>query len=176
MTQPKFAPVVESAEVREAMKLPTPEQWVAHRPADYFADPNATRKPNTGIRGPDQGYALHLAERFEPRLVLVGNEHAEDVLSGAVAIALKRASIFGRAPVSADLELALSLFGFLGEATPDQIAARGRAFAGCHHDYWQQRDRADFVPESTLRLTPAAVSAQLASDPDSWRRLSGLPV
>jgi hypothetical protein len=175
MTQPKFAPIVESSEVRDAMRMPTPEPWVAHRPGDYFAAPGASRPPNTGICGPDQGYALHLAERFESRLRLVGHEHSQDVLSGAVAIAMKRASVFGRAPVSADIEIALRLYGFLGGAVDDQIAARGRAFAGSHHDYWQQRDLADFVPESTLRMTPAAVAGELASNPSSWRALSGLP-
>jgi hypothetical protein len=175
MTQPKFAPIVESAEVRLSMKLPTPLPWAAHRPADFIANPSEARKPNTGIRGPDQGYALHLAERFEPRLQLAEGEHAEDVLSGAVAIALKRASLFGRAPVSHDLEIALRLFGFLGDADEEQVQARRKAFGGAHHDYWQQRDLADLVPEDTLALPLSVVRSRLEAEPDSWRSLSGLP-
>ncbi|MGH9170429.1 MAG: hypothetical protein ACRD0Z_06110 [Acidimicrobiales bacterium] len=175
MTQPKFAPIIEDSEVRQSMKVPTPLPWVAHRPADYLPEPTAPRKPNTGIPGPDQGYALALAERFAPKLQLSGYEHAADVLAGAVAIALRRASLYGRAPVSGDIELALCLFGFLGEAPAELVEARGRAFGGSHHDYWQQRDLADFVPESTLRLTPAAVRDLLGVDPSSWRTLSGVP-
>lgn len=175
MTQPKFAPIVESAEVRDSMRLPVAEPWVAHRPADYRSNPREPRQPNTGIRGPDQGYALHLAERYAGRLVLDESEHAEDVLAGAVAIALKRASLLGRAPVSTDLELALRLFGYLADAAPEIVEARKRAFAGAAHDYWQQRDLADFVPEATLRLTPAIVGERVTQHPSSWRSLSGLP-
>jgi hypothetical protein len=175
MTQPKFAPIIESSEVRDAMKLPAPLPWTAHRPADFTSDPSRPRQPNTGIRGPDQGYALHLAERLAPRLQLSGHEHAEDVLTGAVAIGLKRASLYGRAPVSGDIELALLIFGFLGGASEELVVARGRALGGAHHDYWQQRDLADFVPEATLRMTPAAVRDRMAADPAAWRALTGLP-
>lgn len=176
MTQPKFVPVVESAEVRESLKLPAPLPWVDHRPADYRVEPGRPQKPNTGRPGTDQGYALHLAERFKERLQISARENAEDMLAGAVAVALRRASIFGRAPMTADLELALRIYGCLDpSAPPDLVEARRRALSGAHHDYWQQRDLADFVPEATLRMTPEAVSRRLAEDPSSWRELNGLP-
>jgi hypothetical protein len=174
MTQPKFAPVAESGEVREAYKLPVAHEWVSHRPSDYKPVPNATHRPNTGIPGPDQGYALHLAERFSDRLNLTDVEHSEDVLTGASMIGLRRASLYRRAPVSHDIELALHLFGYLEGATEELVEARERLLSGISHDYWQQRDVADLVPEATLRLTPALVRSRLESDPDSWRILTGL--
>ena len=115
--------------------------------------------PASECRGPDQGYALELATRFKDRLALEPGEHAEDVLSGAVAIALRRAAIFGRAPISADIELALRLFGCLvgdrGAAVPGELVAwRREHLAGAAHDYWARRALADAVPEATLRLSP----------------------
>lgn len=175
MTQPKFAPILENVEVREVLALPTPPAWEPHRPADFRADPTSARPPNTGIPGPDQGYALRLADRLKPKLRLADDEHADDVLTGAVAIGLRRAALFGRAPVTADLELALHLFGFLEGAPEDVVESRQRYFSGASHNYWQQRDLAEWVPESTLRLRPSDLRAILADEPESWRDLAGVP-
>jgi len=174
MTQPRFAPVTDRAEVREAYKLPGASESYAHRPADYRPQPRARHRPNTGIPGPDQGYALLLADRFRDRLRLTDLEHTDDVLAGAVAIALRRASMVGRAPVLQDIELALHLFGYLEGAPEELVESRERLFAGIAHDYWQQRDLADLVPETTLRLSPSEVHEAVSSDPDAWRVLTGL--
>lgn len=175
MTQPKYAPITEEAEVRPAYRLPPAAEWYSHRPADYRPRPTDRHRPNMGIPGPDQGYALLLAERFADRLQLTDLERSEDVLAGAGAIALRRASTYGRGPVIGDVELALQLFGFLEGAPEELVETRERLFAGISHDYWQQRDLADLVPESTLRLSPAELRERLQADPNSWRTLTGLP-
>ena len=113
MTQPRFAPILKQHEVREVQRIAAPAPWTAHRPGERRPAPQLLRQAGLGIPGPDQGYALALAARFEDRLVLEPGERAEDVLAGAVAIALGRAAIFGRAPVAADIELALGLFKYL---------------------------------------------------------------
>jgi hypothetical protein len=119
-----------------------------------------------------------LATRFEDRLVLEPNERAEDVIAGAVAIALRRASVFGRAPIGADIEHALRLFGRLardkGAWAPSDLVALGRArFAGAAHDYWRRRAIADAVPEATLQLSPQSLSERLDREPGCWRELAG---
>jgi hypothetical protein len=81
----------------------------------------------------------------------------------------------GRAPVLQDIELALHLFGYLEGAPEELVEARERLFAGIAHDYWQQRDLADLIPEPSLRLSPAGVSEAMRSDPNLWRVLTGLP-
>lgn len=96
MTQPKFAPILEQHEVREVQRIAAPPPWIAHRPAETRPLPQLRAQTGLGIPGPDQGYALTLAARFKDRLVLEPGEHAEDVLAGAVAIALRRASVFRR--------------------------------------------------------------------------------
>ena len=105
-----------------------------------------------GCQGPDQGYALKLAERFRDRLVLMPGEHPDDVLAGCCAIALRRASLFGRAPVVYDLTLALDLFGYLSEAAADLVAKRRKQFAGAssHHGYHIRLHLAASIPEKSL--------------------------
>lgn len=129
--------------------------------------------PGLGNQGPDQGYALKLAERFAGRLVLARGEREDDALAGCVAVAMRRASMFGRAPVVHDLRLALELFGFVGEADAELLAWRRDRFAGAagHHGYHVKLRLADLVPSDTLRLTPAAVAEACSQD---WRAPLGL--
>ena len=124
MTQPRFAPIQYEDEVRPGYRLAPPVRWVADRPADYTGQPTRFRH-GEGVHGPDQGYALLLAERIVDRLVLASGEHLGDVVTACVAIALRRAAIFGRAPVLADLEVAYGLLGYLSDAPAALVSARG---------------------------------------------------
>lgn len=162
MAAPDYVPVPLADMPRESLSLPPSRRWTASRPADLLG-----RQPEGaafGNQGPDQGYALGLAERFEDELVLEPGEDAHDVMAGAVAVAMKRASLFGRAPVIHDVELGLGLFGFLDSSAPPELCAwRHQVFAGAGHDYWDQRAIADRVPESSLRMTPAQARAGLTN-------------
>lgn len=148
------------------------DPWMADRPGEVVgAEPAAG--PGLGYQGPDQGYALKLAERFAGQLVLALGEREDDALAGCVAVALRRASMFGRAPVMHDLRLALELFGFLGKADADLVAWRRDRFAGAagHHGYHVKLSLADLVPAETLRLTPAAAADTRTGN---WRTQLGL--
>ena len=169
MTQPKFAPIQAEDQVREAYHLHTPRPWVAARPADAEPGP-APHLRGAGTAGPDQGYALLLARRFVGRFRTAGNESPDDVVAGCVHIALRRAALFGRAPVTHDLAHAFALVGCLGDPPQDLVDWRVANFQGASHDDWDVRELADAVPESTLRMTPDAVGLGLAG----WRRLLGL--
>ncbi len=118
--------------------------------------------------GPDQGYALLLAHTlFEDRIELTDGITAEDALVGCAGVASRRASLFGRAPVAKDIELALVLFGFLGGAPAELVAWRAPLFEAAAHHYQQQRAIAGAVSEETLRLSPAEVRARLSD----WRSM-----
>jgi hypothetical protein len=105
---------------------------------------------------------LYLAEKvFEERLEIAEGEPREGVLAGGAAVAAARAALFGRAPVAKDLELAFTLFGFLGDAPGDLLAWRKGLFQAAGHDYWGRRHLVDTVPEATLRLSPEDVRARL---------------
>ena len=100
---------------------PTPGR--ADRPGELDGpQPEGTR---LGFQGPDQGYALKLAdERIRPRLQLSRGEHADDAISGCVGIAMRRASLYGRAPVIHDLTIAFTIWGYLDPSPPGRA---GRA-------------------------------------------------
>ena len=145
---------------------------MADRPGEVVgAEPPAGA--GMGCQGPDQGYALKLAERFGGRLVLAAGEREDDALAGCCAVALRRASLFGRAPVVHDLRLALELFGFLEDADAALVDWRRPLVAGAagHHGYHVKLRLAELVPEETLRSTPSSVSEACSKD---WRAPLGL--
>lgn len=165
MTQPKFAPIPIEDEVRPLHRLGPAAPWRPSRPGELVTSrpgraPEAAPGRGRGSPGPDQGYALRLAERFAARLVLGPGERAEDVMAGAVALAMRRAALFGRAPVAVDLEVALALFDYLGPAEPAVQAVRRASFAGLGHDEWRRRELANGVAEASLRLNPEEAAAQ----------------
>jgi hypothetical protein len=169
MTQPKFAPIQIDDQVRDAYRLRTPDSWSPDRPADYRPG-GGPRGHGYGNAGPDQGYALRLVRRLQDRLQLAKGESREDVVAAGVAIAMRRASAFGRAPVLGDLEFAFTLIGCLGSPPADLVAWRLRTMAGVAHDGWAEVQLASGIPESTLRISPDMLPERLSD----WGSLLGL--
>ena len=167
MTQPDYVPVRASDRVRPAERLPAARPWRPTRPADLDS-PDMPRGPGLGNQGPDVGYGLKLARRFEDRLQLADGESREDVLVGGFVVGAKRASLFGRGPMIYDFELAYTLWGFLGGRPPVELVEfRRPLFQGAAHHYEVQRGVADRVPDETLRLKPADIAARISE----WRQL-----
>ena len=170
MTQPSFVPIVEADQVRPAYQLRVPSIWTQSRPAE-LRGAGQPAGHQLGSPGPDQGFALKLARRFEDRLVLEPGESNEDAIVGCTAVAMRRCARFGRAPVVHDLTFGFTLWGFLGGAPADLIEARGPLFRSAAHHYKLQRTIADSVAEETLRLAPEAVAERIGQ----WRELLVLP-
>ncbi|HVX21829.1 MAG TPA: hypothetical protein VHB02_10810 [Acidimicrobiales bacterium] len=170
MTQPSFVPITEADQVRPSLRLEVPGRWTADRPAELRV-PVQPAGPTMGTPGPDQGFALRLARRFEDRLQLAAGEHADDVVVGVALLASRRSALFGRAPSVHDVRAALNLWGFLGAAPADLVEDRRRAFQSVSHDYFVQRALVDRVPEATLRLTPDQVADAVAAG--GWAELAG---
>ena len=166
MTQPSFVPIVEIDQVRPAYRLRTPADWRQSRVAEVRG-PDHPKGRDLGRPGPDQGYALLLAHRlFAHKVVLSEGITDEDALVGCAAVASARAGLFGRAPVGQDIELALTLFGFLGGAPDDLVAWRAPLFKAAAHQYGQRRAIVTAVPEETLRLSVSDLRGRV----DEWRR------
>ena len=166
MPQPEYVPIASSDRVRPAERLPVPHQWRADRPAD-LDEPEQPSGPAMGTPGPDQGYGLKLARAFADRLVLSEGISVEDAIRGCLGVALRRAALYGRAPVLYDFELAFTLWGFLGGAPDEVVRERRPLFEAASHHYWDQRAISDRVPDETLGLTPAQVRDRLGD----WRSL-----
>lgn len=170
MTQPSFVPIIEADQVRPAYQLSVPNIWTQSRPSEL----RGTSQPagrKRGSPGPDQGFALKLARRFEARLVLGDGESAEDVMSGCTAVAMRRCARFGRAPSVYDLTFAFTLWGFLGGAPVELVQARGPLFRSASHHYLAQRAIADSVTDEALRMTPEDVAERIGQ----WQEFLVLP-
>ena len=101
-------------------------------------------------------------------------ESVGDAVAGCTAIALRRASLYGRAPVIHDLRIAFTIWGYFDAEPPGELVDLRRPLfegvADSLHHYDERRALVDSVPEATLRMTPAQVAAAY---PGSWRTLLG---
>ena len=173
MAAPKYTPIDPTHDPR-SYESPrhVPDTWRLGRPAEI-----AGRQPvgdRLGAQGPDQGYALTLANLLSSEIRLQEGERLDDAIRGCLGIALRRASRFGRAPVIHDLRFAFTMWGwFLDQPPADLVARRKKSFAGLGnvlHHYADARDLVDMVPETTYLLSPEQVKA---ATPGSWRALTG---
>ena len=173
MAAPKYSPVRPLDDPRSyASPDHVPDPWTGGRPADVDGrQPSGAR---LGFQGPDQGYALTLAALVRPDVQTQAGESVDDAVSGCTAIALRRASLYGRAPVIHDLRIGFTIWGFLDPSPPaDLVALRRPLFEGVAnslHHYDERRSLVDSVPEATLRMTPDQVRS---SYPGSWSALLG---
>lgn len=173
MAAPEFVPTRPLDVVREYLSPPRyDDPWLTDRPAEVMsgAGQPGVDAGRMGAPGPDQGYLLKLVPLLRDELRLTEREARADVEAGCVAIGLKRASLFRRAPVLADLRVAYVIWGYLDPQAPaDLVAERRDRFEGVHlhgHHYPELRAVVDAVPASTLRGLPAAVEETYAAD---WR-------
>lgn len=172
MAAPKTAPAGRSATRHYSSPDVVPGPWTRERPGVVAGLQPVG--PRLGAQGPDQGFALTIAHRLAPELHLHDRERLDDAIRGCVNIALRRASLFSRAPVVHDVRVAFTIWGFLDEDPPaDLIERRCELFEGVgnvNHHYAEGRALADRVPEATLRMTPNEASAAY---PARWRELTG---
>jgi hypothetical protein len=173
MAAPKFAPV-DPTERPRAYESPNavPESWTLGRPGDVVG-----KQPTgsyLGHQGPDQGFALTIARRVAGRIRLQNGESLDDAIRGTVAIALRRASRFGRAPVIHDVTFALTIWGWLLETPPAALVERRKELFGGlghpAHSYYEARELVDLVPETTFTLSNDTLASQM---PMSWKAFTG---
>jgi hypothetical protein len=173
MSAPRFSPVPPTDRPRYYESPDhVPEAWAPDRPGEIEGFQPAG--PQLGSQGPDQGFALRIAAQLRPKLQLQPGEHADDAIQGCLGVALRRASLYSRAPVVHDLVIAFTIWGFYDPQPPAELAGlRSGLFEGLRHvahHYTEARVVADMPPESTLRMTPAEVDAAYPAD---WRALVG---
>jgi hypothetical protein len=162
-TRPEDAP-------RHSVAIPPAVGWKAVRPGDL--DPAAARGKGVlfGTPGPDSGYALTLAEQYHGQITAVFPETAHDAESVAAQFAMRRAGVFGRAPVRGDVELGFTLFGWLGDPPAELVEWRRKAVARAAHDYARRTTLIETIPEWVVRHRLDDVRARMGE----WRHLLGL--
>ena len=160
MTQPTFVPIAEADQVRPARHLHVPGPWTHVPPGrgggarcDGGAGPS-------GHPGPDSGFALRLAKRFEHELQLDARASPRTTSSSA-----PRSSPPSGPPSSGGHRASTtcsspSTCGASSTTRPPVVAASRRAaFSSISHDYVAQRQLVDSVPEEILRLSPEEARA-----------------
>lgn len=174
MAAPKFTPVEPTASPRTyGSPDHVPTSWTPDRPGEIVGfQPRGDR---LGAPGPDQGYAIKIANSLRPELRVGDRENVDDVIRGCLGVALRRASLFSRAPVVHDLRIAFTVWGFLDDAPPSELVeVRTPLFEGLRHvghHYAEARRIVDQVPDETLRMTSGEVAEAY---PRNWRSLLGL--
>lgn len=172
MSAPKSAPAGQHATHYYTSPDVVPGAWNPDRPG--MVDGFQPHGDLMGAQGPDQGYALTIATRLAPKLHLGDGVRTDDAVRGCLGIALRRASLYSRAPVVHDVNLAFTIWGFFDESPPaDLVETRRRLFEGVgdvNHHYTEGRIIADQVPEATLRMTPDDAARAY---PAQWRELTG---
>jgi len=141
--------------------------WYLHRPGEIVPD----AMPEGGLygnHGPDIGYAYKIVHRLAHKVKVTSGENHEDAEAGAIAVAMRRAALMGRAPILADLDVAFTIWGFYDDQPPSGLRVlRAEMFEGAReelHGYDLRREIANVVSEHALRMTPAAVTAAYAQD------------
>lgn len=164
-----FVPSDPSARPRQqqnlppGVALPAADDWRSDRPGDL--GPDQPQGALFGRPGPNVGYAYTLAQRAKDRLRLGPFEHAADAVAVVAEIAGKRAARFGRAPVIGDVDLALAVLGYDGNASDAFVKARSALVHEAAHDYRRRRALVDAVPDTLLRMRAAQAGAEI----EAWR-------
>lgn len=173
MAAPEFVPTKPTDRHRSYASPPRyDDPWLTDRPAEVIGRPGqpSVDAGRMGAPGPDQGYLLKLVPMLRDELRLTDGEARSDVEAGGVVVALKRAALFRRAPVLADLRVAYVLWGYLDPDAPRELVAERMArFEGVHlhaHHYPELRAVADAVPVAALRAAPDVAASAYAED---WR-------
>ena len=172
MAAPEYVPVSVTDKVRVPWESPdhVPAPWTLDRPAEVGQGRQPVG-PRLGYPGPDIGYALTLAALIRSEVLAAPGDQVDDAVSGCTAIAMRRASLFGRAPVMPDLRLAFTIWGWFDAAPSEDLrGVRRAAFEAASHDYEIRRAVVDQVPEETLRMT---VGQATEAYPSRWRELTG---
>lgn len=175
MAAPEYVPVKPMDDVRTYESPPRrPDPWMPRRPGELQGP--SPRGVSFGDPGPDQGYGLGLAKRLSDQLLLPPGERIDDVVVGCLGVGLKRASIFGRAPMIHDMTAAYTIWGYLDrEPNPELVRIRRGLFDECAipGHYLERRHIVAVVPNDALRKPHTLIAEHHATD---WRALLDLSV
>ena len=156
----------------EISDLPRPKRrphparsWVPDRPGELGGPEDMRSGAGFGTTGPDGGYALSLVAGRD--LTLAEGEHRANADVAVAAVASARSSLFGRAPIGKDIDLALVLLGYDTTDISDEAATklalrRVGWFAAVAHHANKLHGFVAALDEKALRMTADEARRQMA--------------
>jgi len=146
-------------------RAPEP-RWSPHRPGEIRSPADLPTSGPFGKPGPDTGWALHLIGRAD--FERGSRPGALDEL--LVALVGARAAANGRAPVQADVNVALSILGLLNQdlesVTLEYLATKREAWLDAIAHEWRKGANAlADIPSELLVDTPVRIRARLNAQP-----------
>lgn len=138
----------------QGVPMPPARAWRATRPGDLHGE--QPKGELFGDPGPNIGYAATLMSQARDTLTVTPNERIDDVEKVVAQLAMRRATMFGRAPVMQDIDVARHILGLDRHQKLDAklVEARTHALHNIAHEYPRQRAIVNEVPESLLRSNP----------------------
>ncbi len=111
---------LEIADLPRPQPAPEPaRRWKPNRPGELSAPEQVPWGGAFGTTGPDTGYVYRLIADRD--LDLVDGESRHNAQSGVAVLAGARASHFGRAPTGRDVDVAMTILGFMPEGLPGDL-------------------------------------------------------
>ncbi len=146
----------------EGIETPVPKSWKLDGPGYERHSTKNDSDELLGNAGPNVGYALKLISRAFPDLHLSSHEHRHDVEPLLAEIAMRRAAHFGRAPIKADVDLAVELLGYDDEL--DDSDWRIHLVHDCGHD---EHKRRSIVNSLTTEMLTDPLTSEIIT---GWRK------
>jgi len=142
----------------------SPRRWKPGRPGELFSPADVAWGGKFGRPGPGTGFVLKLIKRAK----FDRGQRAKLTESVIATVAGARASLFGRAPTAADVEVALVLLGLHPEGlSADKAAAldkrRTEALDHAAHELRKGTSFLEQIPVAHLEATPDKLRAMLVT-------------
>jgi hypothetical protein len=142
-----------------------PRRWSPTRPGELTGPDQMPWGGAFGTIGPDTGYVMRLVRRR--RIEPAPGEHLHNAEIGVAAIAAARASYFGRAPTPGDVDVAMTILGYLPEGMPGELIDRLATdrvvwMANLGHDDAKARRLVASVPVENLAAPLDDLRARMA--------------
>ncbi|CAN5371255.1 MAG: hypothetical protein ACR2JP_09220 [Acidimicrobiia bacterium] len=144
---------------------PAERRWSPDRPGDLYGPDDVPWGGAFGTIGPDTGYVMTLVRRLD--IATGPGEHRNNAEVGIAALAAARASHFGRAPMGGDIDVAMTILGYLAEGMPEDLIDRLAAdrigwTANLGHDVGRTRQLVAAVPIEDLAAPLDDLRARMA--------------
>lgn len=145
--QPNIDPPVQDLP-RAVLTPAAPARWAPSRPGMITSPDQTSPGGLFGRPGPDTGWAFRIIRQAR---LSSEQKQAESVM---VTLMSARASLFGRAPVPEDLEVALLLLGFEDGVSRAVVERRRRWLKESRHESVPGARAAEEVGSDALTLSP----------------------